>query len=260
MKWLFCLTLALCVLPINTHAAGKCLHVMSYHKGYAWNDGIEKSVAQTLEGHCELKKFYMDTKRNSDSAFARKKADAVSQLILEFKPDIVISSDDNAAKYVVMNYKDARLPFVFCGVNWTAEAYGFPYSNVTGMVEVAPISPMLEIIRKNVDHVRHGVYLSADVITEHKDFEHFQKVYSKKGVQLTGKFVKTMSEWVSVYVDSQSADFVIVNNNAGINDWDTAVALQTVNTKSRKFSVTNYAWMMPYAMIGLTKSAEEKVY
>ena len=38
-----------------------------------------------------------------------------------FKPDVVIAADDNASKYLIEPYfKDAALPFVFCGVNWDA--------------------------------------------------------------------------------------------------------------------------------------------
>ena len=236
----------------------KCLHIMSYHSGYAWNDGIEYGVEKTLKGHCELKKVFMDTKRNSQPEFAKNKAKKIKLLISSFKPDIVIASDDNASKYIVTQYKDSKIPFVFNGINWTAEPYGFPYKNVTGMVEVAPIMPLLRIIKKNIPKVKNAIYLSADVITEHKDFEHYQRIYKQHGVKLTSKFVKTMQQWIESYKNSQSYDFIIINNHAGINDWDSRVAVSTVAHESKVLTVTNYKWMMPYSMLALTKKAEEQ--
>ncbi len=246
------------LLPANAEIAKKCLLVMSYHNGYAWNDGIEREVERVLTGHCELKKFFMDTKRNSSTAYAKVKAQQVKQLISQFKPDIVITTDDNAAKYVVTQYKNAVLPFIFSGINWTAEAYGFPYKNVTGMVEVGPIIPLLKIIKKTVKHAKSGVYISADVITERKDYARYYKVYQARGISLTPKFVKNMRAWEAAYIDAQKADFIIVNNYAGINDWDSERAIKIVKEKSRKFTVSYYKFMMPYVMFSITKSAEEQ--
>lgn len=244
--------------PSIVYSADKCLLVMSYHQGYPWNDGIEQGVKKTLKGRCDLTIYYMDTKRNTSSNFAVSKANEVKKIIAKIKPDVVIASDDNASKYVVTQYKDSSIPFVFAGVNWTAEVYGFPYKNVTGMVEVAPILPLLQVIKKSVKNVKQGVYISSDVITEHKDYVQYKKVYAKKGVKLSSMFVKTMKQWKAAYIRAQSADFIIINNNAGIIDWDAAFALKIVNNYSKKFTVTNYKWMMPYVMFAVTKNSEEQ--
>ncbi len=243
----------------STINSKKCLLVMSYHSGYAWNDGIEAGVEQTLMNKCQLKKFFMDTKRNTKVEFAKKMALQAKLLIESYQPDIVIASDDNASRYLIQPYyKDNPLPFIFCGINWTAEAYGYPYSNVTGMVEVAPILPLLSIIKNNISNVNNGIYLSADVITEHKDFHHYKQEYSKHGINLQAIFVSTMAQWKTAYNNAQNADFIIVNNYAGINDWDEQQAVKHVKNNSTKLTVTNYKWMMPYAMLGLTKNAFEQ--
>ena len=236
----------------------KCLLLMSYHQGYSWNDGIEAEVEKKLAGHCVLKKFFMDTKRNLSVAYAKDKAQQAKQLITLFKPDIVIASDDNASKYVVTQYKNSTLPFVFCGINWTAAAYGFPYKNVTGMVEVGPIIPLLQVIRKTVKNVHRGMYISADVVSERKDFARYKKVYNAEGVSLSAKFVSSMREWEQAYLDAQKADFIIVNNYAGINDWDSQRAIKIVDRNSTKFTVSYYKWMMPFVMFSITKKAEEQ--
>ena len=49
-----------------------------------------------------------------------------------------------------------------------------------------------------------------------------------------------------------------MGSNAGINDWDPEAARGAVNRFSRRLSVTNHGWMMPYTMIGVTKVPEEQ--
>jgi ABC-type uncharacterized transport system substrate-binding protein len=139
------LFLSMLVVPSTASSgANKCLYVSSYHRGYAWSDGVEQGLRKVLTGHCEIRQIDMDTKRNKSAEFKQSAAAAVKREIESWKPDVVIVSDDNAAKYVVKEYyRDADTPFVFSGVNWTVKEYGFPYSNVTGIIEVAPLEAML---------------------------------------------------------------------------------------------------------------------
>lgn len=244
----------------SVSALPRCLHVMSYHKGYSWNDGIENGVEKTLAGKCELRKFYMDSKRNTSPAFIRARALEAKQLIEEFKPDIVIASDDNASRYLVQPYyKNSDLPIVFNGINWTAEIYGYPYKNATGMVEVAPVEEMLDIARRNTALINKVVFISDDVVTEHKDFRHYRNIYEKFGVNVQGVFVKTMAEWEKAFTEAQkTSDFIILGNNAAINDWDVKKAVGYVAQEGKRLTMTTYAWMMPYTMLGVSKLASEQ--
>ncbi len=250
----------LCALTwLDIGQAATCLYVSSYHQGYEWNDGIERGMESVLNGHCTLTKFYMDTKRHPEPSFAEQKALEAKAFIETSKPDVVIACDDNASKYLVKPYfKDADIPFVFCGINWTVEPYGYPYSNVTGMVEVSPIKPLLKIITHTVPNAQNGKFLAADVPTQHKEFARIQKTYHQQGVTVTGVFVTTMAEWEAAYTEAQKADFIILSNIAGINDWAKERAVRYAFAQATKFTVTTYEWMMPYTMFAMTKIPEEQ--
>ena len=84
--------------------AWTCVYVSSYHKGYDWSDGVERGLRSELEGKCELTQFDMDTKRNKDEAYKVKKAREIAKEIKKIRPDVLITSDDNAAKYLVVPY------------------------------------------------------------------------------------------------------------------------------------------------------------
>jgi ABC-type uncharacterized transport system substrate-binding protein len=242
----------------DSQAAG-CLYVSSYHKGYEWQDGIERGIEQGLKGRCELSRFYMDTNRNTQPEFAQRKALEARRLIEATKPDVVIACDDAASKYLVqVHFRNAQLPVVFCGVNWTVSAYGYPYSNVTGMIEIAPIKPLMKEVRNLLRTVQTGVYLAADVITQRKEFEENREAYAQDGIKMSAVFVKSMAEWGTAFAAAQKADFVVLGTNAGIGDWDGPAAYRSVMSTARKLVVTNYDWMAPYALLAMAKVAEEQ--
>jgi len=242
-----------------TAMAEKCLYISSYHPGYAWSDGVESGVRSVLQGKCEIKQFNMDTKRNKQPEYMTQTGLEAKQLIDSWKPDIVITADDNAAKYVIQaHYKNHKLPFIFCGVNWTADEYGFPYTNVTGMVEVAPIYPLLEKVKELIPGAKKAIYIGADTITEKKNLARFEKALVKQDIHLDSALAGTMGDWLNSYTGAQQYDFIIIGSKSGIQDWDKEHVINTIKAQSKKLSVTNHDWMMPYTMLGFTKVPEEQ--
>ena len=174
--------------------AARCLYISSYHAGYVWNDDIEEAMEKVLQGQCEIKKFYMDGKRNLTPEFAQQKGREAKKLIETWRPDVVIAADDNVSRYLVMPYlKNTGVSVVFCGINWTVAPYGYPYPNTTGMVEIGPVETLAKEVRRAVPNARQGVFLSADEMTQDKEFALNQKVYAKHGITVTHRPVKTMA-------------------------------------------------------------------
>ncbi len=251
---------ALLLIFSSSVEAAKCLYISSYHAGYEWNDGIERGMEEVLKGKCELDKFYMDTKRNKSESYGKKVALQAKAYIETSRPDILIAADDNASRYLIQPYyKDVALPVVFCGINHTVKPYGYPYTNATGMIEISPVRPLLKYVKSSISHIKHGVYLASDVISQHKEFELNREVYATQGIELTPVFVKNMSEWMLAYRRAQGqADFLILGNNGGIGDWDDGKATGHVLQEGKLLSVTNYDWMNRYAILAVSKLAEEQ--
>lgn len=237
----------------------KCLYISSYARGYEWSDQVESGLRSVLESHCDIRQFDMDTKRYKAEEEKVERARMAKAIIEEWQPDIVITADDNAAKYLIQpHFRDHALPFVFCGVNWTVEEYGFPYANVTGMIEVAPIVPMLEHAGDIAHGMRSAFYIGADTLTEQKNLDRFQDAAKELGIALEYQLVGTTEEWVEAYARAQQTDVVVMGSNAGIDDWDHDRALAGVLASTRRLSVTNHGWMMPYTIMGVTKVPEEQ--
>ena len=257
------MTMILCVcvaLPATAadYTGKKVLFIDSYHEGYPWSDGITKGVRETLKGSgVTLEIIRMDTKRNTDEEFKKNAAAKAKGFIDSFKPDVVIAADDNASKYVIVPYfKNSNIPFVFCGLNWDASNYGFPVSNVTGMVEVALIQQVIDNLKEYAKGNRVG-YLTSDVMTEHKEAEYYSKLLNVNFA--AERYVKNLEEWKQAYVEIQNqVDLLIVGNNSGLNDWNEAEAAAWATANAKIPTGTTYDWMMPYSMLGLTKLADEQ--
>jgi len=240
--------------------AKECVYINSYHAGYAWSDAIEQVVRQGLQGQCHLTVFYMDSKRHTSEVYGKQKALEAKQLITRINPDVVLVSDDNASKYLVKPYYQGNsIPFVFCGINWTAETYGYPYSNATGMIEVSPIQAILRAARESLGDVNDVLFIGVKgVATDSKEFTWLKKIYAREGVQVRAMFVDNVQAWKQAYLAGQSADMIVLNNIAGIADWDKQLVQQFVQQHAQTFTVTTYDFMTPYTMFAMTKIAQEQ--
>ena len=236
-----------------------CLYVSSYHPGYHWNDGVEAGLVKNLGQACELKRFYMDTLRNKAAEFAAAQGAEAKKLIDALHPDVVIACDDPAPKYLVMPYlKDAATPVIFCGVNWSVEPYGYPYRNVTGMIEVAPIQPLLQEARAILPNARQLAFLTADVLTQRKEAEQLKKVAADNGFILSAQFVSDLQAWRKGFDQAQSADLVILGNPTGISGWDEAVARQFLQEHTRRLTLSFGVVMSRLVVFAMTNVPEEQ--
>jgi len=240
-------------------SAWTCVYVSSYHKGYAWSDAVERGLRKELDGKCDLIQIDMDTKRNKSELYKIRKSREVAIEIKKIKPDVLITSDDNAARYLIVPYfKGSNLPVVFSGINWTVEEYGFPAPNVTGMVEVAPVKPMLKWAQRLTGRGARGFYLGSDTLTEAKNLKHLVRIADDLNISISSALVDDTEAWQSAFKEAEGADFIILGSSAGINDWDEKSVITFVREQADKLILTNDDWMLPFSMLGFVKIPQEQ--
>ena len=242
---------------VPVQAAYRVMYVDSYHQGYEWSDGITRGIKEVLSGKDVILKIHrMDTKRHGSEEFKKQAALDAKKDIESFHPQVVIASDDNASKYLIVPYfKNSNLPFVFCGVNYTAENYGFPCKNVTGMLEVPPAMKLIYSM-KYFGRITKVGYLASDTETERKDGD-----WTKRDVRedYIARYAKTFDQWKKLFVSMQDeVDMLIVGNNAGINDWDDAEAERFALSHTRIPTGALLDWMANKAFLSCTRIAEEQ--
>lgn len=246
-------------IEILKNAVKKILFVNSYHKGFEWSDGITNSLREGLSNkkNIELKIHYMDTKRNTEEEFKKQAALNTKEIIEEWKPDLLITSDDNAFKYLIMPYyKDADLPVIFCGLNWDATIYEAPYSNTTGMVEISFVIPLINHLRIYTEGDKIGMIVD-DCLSSRKWTKNAQKTLNISFEK--EYFVKTFEEWENTFIKLQDeVDILLLVGNAAINDWDNEKAERFILENIRKPIGSTYDWMSLYSLITIETIAEEQ--
>ena len=136
--------------------AFRILHVMSYHSSWSWPRDQLRGFKTALAGlDVEYEVVELDTKRNSDDASIRSKAESAERIIAQWKPDLLYANDDNAQKYVSKFHVGSPLPIVFSAVNQDPSEYGFRGAqNVTGVLEHEHFVPTIKLLRQIAPHVR----------------------------------------------------------------------------------------------------------
>jgi ABC-type uncharacterized transport system substrate-binding protein len=148
-------------LPATVQAAKfKVLVVMSYEKANPWCLEIKEGIESVLANTSEITYLYMNTKINLEGGMQKaKEAYAQYQKLL---PDGIIAADDNAQWLFVLPYLKDKVgtPVMFCGVNADVQKYGYPASNVSGILERAHIGESIAFVKQLAPSIKTVGFLA----------------------------------------------------------------------------------------------------
>ena len=166
----------------------------SYEKehvcGWPQEEGVLKGLSKQgwFEGiNLEVRRSYMDTKRKNTTPAAMQKAGAaVLEDIEAFKPDVLVTLDDNAFREAGLKVAGrSDIAVVFSGMNGQPENYNArtpylqsrerPGSNITGVYEKLYVERSIKVMEKAVAGLSGGTIVG---ITD----------YSPTGNALTRQF------------------------------------------------------------------------
>jgi ABC-type uncharacterized transport system substrate-binding protein len=196
----------------------KIVYIASYHveKG-EWTAGIMAGIGNVLKGRKDvsLEVFNMDTRLSKTEEEKMAAALQAKALIDRVKPDVVITSDDNAAKYLILPYyKNGKIPFVFCGLNWDASVYELPYTNTTGMIEIQLIGRIVDYLSPLAKGKRIAA-LRGDTLSNRKEQEHFEKHLN---LTMDTRYVMNFQEWKKEFLKLQDeTDMLILGSLGALN-------------------------------------------
>ena len=181
----------------------KILYIDSYNANI-WSASIQRGIHSILDNHpeIELHTFHMDTKKSDSEAHIEKAALKAKKIIEEWRPDIVLFSDDNAAKYLVVPYfMNSDIPFIFGGINNNASQYNFPPENITGIVEVIPLADTYNILKPYLKGSRIG-FIGCDNVTSHTTYDYLTGSENMKFAAT--RFAKNFAELKEAFIELQS--------------------------------------------------------
>ena len=203
-------------------ASYKILVVMSYEEDNPWCIQIKEGIDSVFAGDSDIKYFYMDTKKSIKGGV--QKAEEAYALYKRFQPDGVIAADDNAQSMFVLPYlKDkVKTPVMFCAVNAEPAKYGYPASNVSGILERDFISESIAFAKQLVPSINTVGFLAKDSPSGRairKQVEIESDTYLAKFADF--KLVKTMQETLAALVAyNRTCDALFITSTNGILDAD----------------------------------------
>lgn len=159
VRYLLPLLISVLWFGFSVGAEDECriLSVMSYDPDFYWSKELSAGLESATPPSCKIRYVYLDTWRSKDKLeMGKAKAKEAYAVYQEWKPTIVIASDDNAQSMFVVPYlKDkSDTPVVFCGVNSDLETYGYPTENITGVREVVHYRESISFLQQLIPSVR----------------------------------------------------------------------------------------------------------
>jgi ABC-type uncharacterized transport system substrate-binding protein len=209
-------------IPTIEAASNKILVVMSYEEDNPWCMQIKEGIDSVLAGDSDIKYFFMDTKKNINGGV--RKAEEAYELYKQFRPDGVIAADDNAQSMFVLPYLKDKVttPVMFCAVNAEPEEYGYPASNVSGILERDFISESIAFAKQLVPSINTVGFLAKDSPSGRairKQVETESDTYLTKFAGF--KLVQTIKETLVVLEAYQkTSDALFITSTNGILDAD----------------------------------------
>ena len=208
------------VAPASAAEPYKVLVVMSYEEDFAWAADVRAGIESVLANRADLRFFYLETKKNFAGG-AQKAAEAYA-LYQEFQPDGVITADDDAQAFFVVPYlKDkVKTPVMFCGVNSEATQYGYPASNVSGILERYHLQETLTFARQLMPTLTTVGFITKESPTGDAFYQQIQQEAATYPVKVGGfKAVQTLKEGLAAITEmQQTCDAVVLEALQGIPD------------------------------------------
>lgn len=242
------------------------LVVMSYAPDYKFVQEIQEGVESVLSKNSRLEYVYLDTRNNFTGG--PQKAKAAYELYQKGRFDGVIVADDNAQSMFVVPYlKDkVKTPVMFCGVNANAEEYGYPSSNVSGVLERHHVSHTLALAKQLIPSLRTFGVMGSDSLSARSATEHFQQEEHTFPMKYVGaRFPKTLAEAKSMARElSTMCDVLYMPTMRGVKD-DKGNALlekDIVSTVAKIYAkpiISGNNYSIKYGMLcGVVKTGQEQ--
>lgn len=208
----------LCILllwlaPSTVLAVDRILVVHSYHKGYEWTDDIQNGIDRALSDRpYDIHIIYMDTKRHTDVSWMIEAGKRALDEVKTFKPDIVITTDDNAQKYFAkeLSTQPDSPRIVFCGVNAPLKEYGFPNDKATGFIGRSHLTATMKLAVALRPQIKRVTFLSDNGISSRNAYDFYKTLdIPVKVVDYIN--VSNFAQWQSAVLKAnQDSDAILV--------------------------------------------------
>jgi len=236
----------------------KILHIDSYHPGYQWSEDIRQGIQSRLIAEdIEFDVVHLDYFRTSNALRLQSAIHLAEKRVNTFKPDVIITSNDVAAKYVIEPLLEGHdTPIIFTGVHSDTEKLDFPRERVTGIVEFAMVEQLVDLLEQYSQGRRIGL-LSIDTLSgrniqnQYRNIlqSDFDQVYYARDFELWTRYLGYLQDQV---------DLILLVDPTGLPGWNSSSARSFVQEKIRIPVGATDRWLAPLSLITIAKVPQEQ--
>lgn len=212
MAWLVALSWVSIMSYATEAAACKVLMVLKNSESFGMNREARRGVEKVLKDQCELKFVYFDMELNPKGVPA--KVQEAYDLYQTWQPDGVIAAEEDVNPLFVVPYlKDkVKTPVVFVGLISPPSLYGYPASNVTGVVNRPFFEESLNFIRQLDPSIKTFSLACNDDQAARSGIPYIRKLYEDMGTTSVDPILSNdhdaMLAWVNKHKDEIDTLFI----------------------------------------------------
>ncbi len=241
------------------------LVVMSYEEPESnpWSREIKEGIDGIFEDIADISYFYMNTKIDYEGGGLRAKE--AFELYKRYTYDGVITVDDNAQSLFAVPYlKGADTPVMFCGVNADPAKYGYPASNISGILERGHYRESIAFFKQLVPETKKIGFIVKDspsgrALKEQIDKEKSTYLMDIEGFELVSslddlKANKSLYSYDAFFIDS--VEGILDENKLPLKTKEVIAYL----TKTYKIPIVgaNTSHVMHGALCAVVKTGQEQ--
>jgi ABC-type uncharacterized transport system substrate-binding protein len=246
-------------------AKKKVLVVMSYHQDYEGEKEIARGLEENLPG-AAFRYFYLNAKY--DYQGGKRMGAEAHRVFLEYQPDAVVAVDDPAQVFFVVPFLRGRVkvPVIFCGVNFEAGKYGYPATNVTGVLEKKHYRESLGFASLVAPSLKSVAVIYMDNLTNRQNLEQIEAEEGDYPLAIAGKYpVESLTELLKLVTRLEGeVDGIMALNLSGIVDargasMDGAEVIRLLAESCRLPTIGASSWEISAGLLcGVIKSDKEQ--
>ncbi len=207
----------------KNYAGRKVLVVHSYDRNFAWTADIDAALQRMFARQkIIVRTIFLDANIHRGQAELAAAGQAAAEEMRNFKPEVVITSDDDAQRYFAAQFAgDSSAPaFVFCGVNQDPGQYGYPAFNVTGVVEKLAWNESVELLRRLRPETRK-ILVVLDARPSSLAGAKRMSASTPEGIEAEWLIIDTYEKWRQAVLSSSSThDAIAILNYHNLLDSD----------------------------------------
>ncbi len=183
----------------NLAAACKVLVVMKNAETYWWNPESKTGIEKVLGDRCDMTYIYLEMLENPDGVEA--KVQEAYQTYQQLQPDgVIVVEDDVNSLFVVPYLKDkVDTPVVFAGL-WNPEQYGYPASNVTGVLFRSFMPETVSFLKQLVPSIETVGLLARDEVQSRNALPGIKALLEETGLTVLDPVYSNQKEEIVAYV------------------------------------------------------------